>query len=293
MAANPGSSSEPSLDSFSPSQIARMVEASGVKKANNPLIVTVMLGILAGVYIAMGGMFYSLAITDSGMGLGPTRILGGVVFSLGLILVVVGGAELFTGNTMLTMAWIEKKITTLKMLKNWWIIYLSNFVGAIAFAYMVMHSGVLAQWGDAMAHTAIKVAQSKVELSTEEIFFRGILCNMLVCLGVWLAMASRTVSGKVLGIVFPVSAFVAMGFEHCIANMYLIPIGMMSGANITMAGLCHNLVPATLGNIVGGGVFVALIYWAIYIRGTKATNENQPDTISMTSSANTTKKKAA
>lgn len=254
-------------DPYTPQQIAQLVEANGVKKANLPFLVMFTLGLLGGAYIALGGMFYTLAITDTQMGLGPTRVLGGVVFSLGLVMVVIGGAELFTGNTMLTMAWAGRRVSTAKLLQNWLVIYTSNFVGSLGIAALVYYSGALSMGHDALMATAIDIAQKKTALSFDQIFLKGILCNVLVCMGVWLALAARDIAGKVLAIVFPVSAFVAMGFEHCVANMYLIPVGMLAGADVTVSAFIHNLIPATLGNIIGGGVFVALVYWVAYIYG--------------------------
>jgi formate transporter len=257
----------PSSDPYAPAQMASILENMGVKKATTPLLAMFTLGLLGGAYIAIGGMFYELAITNSGMGFGPTRILGGLVFSLGLIMVVVGGADLFTGNTMLTMAWAERRISTRLLLKNWLVIYVSNFIGALGIALLVFHSNALSMSDGIMLETARHVAEGKTALGFWPIFYKGILCNILVCMGVWLSLSARNTSGKILAIMLPVAAFVAMGFEHCVANMYLIPIGMMAGAEVSWAMFIHNLIPATLGNIVGGGVLVALVYWAIYIRG--------------------------
>jgi formate transporter len=187
--------------------------------------------------------------------------------SLGLILVVVGGAELFTGNNLIVMAWAERKITTLQLLRNWGHVYLANLAGAAGTALMVHWSGTLALGDGAVAATAVRLAEAKIALSFGEAFFRGVLCNILVCLAVWLCFAAHDVASKVLAIVFPISAFVALGFEHSVANMYLIPIAWLAGAEtITWAGFVDNLVPVTLGNIVGGGVFVAAVYWLIYLR---------------------------
>lgn len=257
------------MDPYAPAQIAALVESNGVKKANMPFVPMLVLGILAGAYIALGGMFYTLTITETGLGLGPTRLLGGITFSLGLVMVVVGGAELFTGNTMLTMAWAGRRISTALLLKNWAIIYAGNFIGSVATAFLVHGSGSLGMGDGALLHTVVKIAESKAHLPFDEIFLRGILCNVLVCMGVWLALGARSVGGKIAAIVFPVSAFVAMGFEHCVANMYLIPVGMLSGAQVGLGDFAINLVFATIGNIVGGGVLVALVYWVVYLRGSK------------------------
>jgi formate transporter len=255
-------------DAYPPAQVALLVEQVGAKKATLPAVPTLALGLLAGAFIAFGAMFFTLVMTDNPLGLGPGRLLGGLAFSLGLILVVVGGAELFTGNNLVVMAWADRKITTAQLARNWTLVYLANLAGALATAVMVLWSGVLGIGGGAVAETAIAIAQDKVALGLTEAFFRGILCNVLVCLAVWLCFAAHDVAGKVLAIVFPISAFVALGFEHSVANMYLIPIAMLAGAEgVTVAGFLANLVPVTLGNIVGGGVFVALIYWLIYLRG--------------------------
>jgi formate transporter len=212
-------------------------------------------------------MHFTLVMTGTALGFGPARLLGGLAFSLGLILVVVGGAELFTGNNLIVMAWAERKITTLQLLRNWGLVYLANLAGAVGTALMVHWSGTLALGDGAVAATAVRLAEAKIALSFGEAFFRGVLCNILVCLAVWLCFAAHDVASKVLAIVFPISAFVALGFEHSVANMYLIPIAWLAGAEtITWAGFVGNLVPVTLGNIVGGGVFVAAVYWLIYLR---------------------------
>jgi formate/nitrite transporter len=254
-------------DAYPPAQVALLVEQVGVKKATSPLVETLALGLLAGAFIAFGAMFYTLVVTDNPLGFGPGRLLGGLAFSLGLILVVVGGAELFTGNNLVVMAWAARQIRTAQLARNWTLVYAANLIGALGTALMVLWSGTLELGGGAVAETAVAIAQAKVALGVMEAFFRGILCNVLVCLAVWLCFAAHDVPGKVLAIIFPISAFVALGFEHSVANMYLIPVAMLAGAEgVTAAGFLANLVPVTLGNIVGGGVFVALVYWLIYLR---------------------------
>ena len=255
-------------DAYPPAQIARLVEQVGVKKATMPAVQTLALGVLAGAFIAFGAMYFTLVITGSPLGFGPSRMLGGLAFSLGLVLVVVGGAELFTGNNLIVMAWAERRITTAQLARNWALVYLANLGGALGTAIMVHWSGVMTLGDGAVAMTAARIAEAKVALSFGEAFFRGILCNTLVCLALWLCFAAHDVASKVLAIVFPISAFVALGFEHSVANMYLIPMAMLAGAEgVTAAGFLRNLAPVTLGNIVGGGVFVALVYWLIYLRG--------------------------
>jgi formate/nitrite transporter len=253
-------------DAYPPAQIALLVEQVGVKKAALPAIQTLALGLLAGAFIAFGAMYFTLVMTGSPLGFGPSRMVGGLAFSLGLILVVVGGAELFTGNNLIVMAWAERKVTTTQLARNWALVYLANLVGALGTALMVHWSGTLALGDGAVAATAARIAEAKVALPFGEAFFRGILCNTLVCLAVWLCFAAHDVVSKVLAILFPISAFVALGFEHSVANMYLIPIGWLAGGEaVTPAGILANLVPVTLGNIVGGGVFVAAVYWLVYL----------------------------
>lgn len=253
-------------DAYPPTEVARLVEQVGVKKATLPALQTIALGLLAGAFIAFGALYYTVVVTNAGLGFGPSRMVGGVAFSLGLILVVVGGAELFTGNNLIVMAWAERKITTAQLLRNWWLVYLANLVGALGTAVMVHWSDTLALADGAVGQSAIRIAEAKVGLAFGEAFFRGVLCNVLVCLAVWLCFAAHDVASKILAIVFPISAFVALGFEHSVANMYLIPVAMLTGADgVTVAGFLANLVPVTLGNIVGGGVFVALVYWLIYL----------------------------
>jgi formate/nitrite transporter len=260
-------SADHSPDAYAPAEIARRIEASGINKAQLELLPLFTLGVLAGAFIAFGAAFYTLTVTGADAGLGPTRMLGGVAFSLGLILVVVGGAELFTGNALIVMAVADGKVGVPALLRNWGVAYVGNLVGAVATAVMVWQSGILAMGGDAVAATAVKIAEAKVALPAGEALVRGILCNVLVCLAVWLTFAAHTVAGKILAIIFPIAAFVALGFEHSIANMYFLPLGLLAGAKITVAGMIANLVPVTIGNIVGGGVLVGLVYWIVYVRG--------------------------
>jgi formate/nitrite transporter len=257
-------------DAYPPAQVARLVEQVGVGKAGLPVRATLMLGMLAGAFIAFGAMNFTLVMTGSNLGFGPARLAGGVAFSLGLVLVVVGGAELFTGNNLIVMAWADRRITTLQLLRNWLLVYVANFAGALGCALMVTWSGTLGLGDGEVAATAMRIAQAKVALGFAEAFFSGVLCNTLVCLAVWLCFAAHSVADKILAIVLPISAFVALGFEHSVANMYLIPVAMLAGAEgVGLAGLIGNLVPVTLGNIVGGGVFVALVYWLNYLYGQK------------------------
>ena len=259
--------SEQTIDAYTPDRMAELVESVGVKKAALPVVPTLMLGLLAGVFIAFGAMFFTLVTTNQFMGLGSARLLGGVAFSLGLILVVVGGAELFTGNNLIVMAWADRKVSTMKLLRNWGLVYFSNLCGAVGAAALVFWSGTLSFGDGAVSETAVEIAMAKVNINPLQAFIRGILCNVLVCLAVWLCFAARDVAGKILAIIFPISAFVALGFEHSVANMYFIPLGMLlSGGDITVIDFINNLIPVTLGNIVGGGLLVAIVYWSIYLR---------------------------
>lgn len=263
------------FDSYSPEQIADRVESVGVKKAKLPLVPLAALGVLAGGFIGLGALYYMVVVSDPELGFAAKRVLGGVAFSLGLILVVVAGAELFTGNNLMVMAWVNRKITTGLLLRNLAIVYLANAVGAIGLAAMVSLAGHQHFNNGQIGETAISIAAGKVSIPFFQAFFRGVLCNVLVCLAVWLAMASRELAGKVLVIIFPISAFVAAGFEHCVANMYFVPLGIfLSEGNapegLTWGGfILHNLIPVTLGNIVGGSVLVGLVYHLIYGRHQK------------------------
>ncbi len=261
------------MDAYPPAQVADLVEAVGVRKANLGWLPTIMLGLLAGAFIAFGASLFLVVITESGLGFGPTRLLGGLAFSLGLILVIVGGAELFTGNNLIVMAWADRKISSYALLRNWTLVLAANFVGSVAMALAVAWSGAMAN--PALTATIIRVAEAKVAIDPTDAFIRGVLCNVLVCLAVWLSFSARGVADKVLVIPLPIAAFVALGFEHSIANMFLLPLGWLVGARIDLAGVVGNLLPVTLGNVVGGGVLVAGTYWAIYLRP-KRTSTGSP-----------------
>jgi formate/nitrite transporter len=268
------------LDAYSPAEVARRVENVGVTKARLPVTTMVILGILAGGFIGLGGLCFTLVASDSHLGFAATRVLGGVAFSLGLVLVVVAGAELFTGNNLLVMAWATRKISTAELLRNWLVVFLSNAAGATGLAALVVLSNHPAMNQGAIAITAVKIAGAKTALPFWEAFFKGVLCNILVCLAVWMGMAGRTVTDKVLAIVFPIAAFVAAGFEHSIANLYFIPLGLLlqhfypaAGLDpmphLSFWGMMGNLVPVTLGNIVGGSGMVALVYYVVYLHPTE------------------------
>ncbi len=260
-------------NAFSPKEIAQRVESVGVAKARLPFLQTALLGVAAGAFIGLGALYFTLVVSDSSLGFAAQRVLGGVVFSLGLLLVVVAGAELFTGNNLLAMAWAGGKISSREVLRNWTIVCAANFVGAAGLAVLVWLSNHPAMNGGAVARATLGIAAAKVAMPLAEAFFRGVLCNLLVCMAVWMAIAGRSVFDKAVAIVFPISAFVAAGFEHSIANMYLIPLAMLlqpAGGELTWAGFFHNIVPVIAGNLVGGSVLVALLYWVIYIRPARA-----------------------
>jgi formate/nitrite transporter len=256
----------PTDDAYTPAEIARRVEAAGIAKTELKFVPLLTLAVLAGAFIALGAAFYTLTVTGNVLGFGIGRLVGGLAFSMGLILVVVGGAELFTGNNLIVMALAEGKITLAAMLRNWGIVYAGNFVGALGTVALVLLSGTLTLADGGVGATAREIAEAKLALPLIEAFFRGILCNALVCLAIWLSYAGRRVVDKIFAIVFPISAFVASGFEHSVANMYLIPLGFWAGAPLDLGGYALNLVAVTAGNVIGGGVLVALVYWLVYLR---------------------------
>lgn len=258
------------LDVIPPDRIARLVAKVGVRKVELSFLPTLTLGVLAGAFIALGSMFFTATITGSELGYGPTRLLGGMAFSLGLVLVIIGGAELFTGNSLIVMAWANRTITSRALLRNWSIVYAGNLIGASATALLAHLSGTLDLHGGEVGQTAASIAQVKLSLDPVQAFIRGILCNILVCLAVWMCFAVQSASGKILAIILPVTAFVSLGFEHSIANMYLLPVAMLHmDGRVDVIALLANLVPVTAGNVIGGGVLVALVYWLVYLRGGK------------------------
>jgi formate transporter len=275
------------LDAFIPAEMAVRAEEMGVKKATMGLRNTFFLAVMAGQFIALGAIFATTVATGVAgqLTFGVTRLLTGLVFCLGLILVVVGGAELFTGNNLIVMARANHRISTMQVLRNWTIVYLGNFVGSFATAILIFISKQYTLGNGAIGLTALNIANAKCSLDFFQALALGILCNSLVCLAVWLCFSARTTTDKILSIIFPISAFVAAGFEHSVANMYFIPIGLFikMGApasfwgaigktaadysNLTWGNFfLANLLPVTLGNIIGGSMMVGLVYWFIYIR---------------------------
>jgi formate transporter len=251
------------FDAYSPREIAEKVQLVGVTKARLPFLQTAMLGMCAGGFIGLGALFYTLVASDATLGFAATRVLGGLVFSLGLILVVVAGAELFTGNNLMVMAWADRRITTAELMRNWVIVYAANALGAAGLAIVVYLANHGAMNAGAVGTAYVKIAAAKTSLPFAEAFFKGVLCNLLVCLAVWLALAGHSVVDKILAIVFPITAFVAAGFEHSVANMYFLTLGMLL-SDLSWSGIAANLIPVTLGNIVGGSGMVAAVYYLVY-----------------------------
>jgi formate transporter FocA len=274
------------LDAFLPPEMARRAEQVGIKKATMPAGTTFVLAVLAGAFIALGANF-AMTVTAgaSGLPFGVMKLLGGLVFCLGLILVVVAGAELFTGNNLIVMAAASRQITLAQLLRNWGIVYAGNFVGSLATAGIVFLSGQYRFGRGAVGLNALNTASAKCQLSFIQAISLGILCNALVCLAVWLCFSARSTTDKILAIIFPITAFVAAGFEHSVANMYFIPIGLLikaqaaaefwqqaGGSAADYAALTWpnfvvaNLLPVTIGNIIGGTVMVGVVYWFVYLR---------------------------
>ena len=274
-------------DALVPKEMARKAESSGVAKAMLGPLRMFALAVLAGAFIGLGAIFATTATTGSTLSFGLTKLLGGLVFCLGLILVIGAGAELFTGNNLIVMAWANSKVTTGQLLRNWVIVYLGNFVGSVATAVMMLWSRQYTFANGALGQNALNIANAKVNLEFGQAIVLGILCNALVCLAVWLSMGARSATDKIVSIIFPITAFVAAGFEHSVANMYFVPMGLLIKSNAsetfwsqlgtTAAAydsltwgnfLLNNLLPVTIGNIIGGTLMVGLVYWFIYIRPT-------------------------
>jgi len=267
-----------SFNAYSPSEIQDAIETVGVKKANLPLLPCFMLAVVAGGSIGLGALYYTIVASDAELSFATTRVVGGLAFSLGLALVLVAGAELFTGNNLIVMAWASRRVSTRAMLRNWLIVYCGNLVGALGLVVLVLLSHHLDMNGGRIGLSILNTAVGKISPDVVTLFFKGVLCNLLVCMGVWLAYAGRSVTDKIVGLILPTSAFVAAGFEHCVANMYFLPLAWVMTATgqvpagfdasvITLPGIIHNLVPVTLGNIAGGSGFVGLAYWTIYRKG--------------------------
>jgi len=274
-----------SMDDKGPKNIAETVaETVGVAKATSPWLSLFVLGVMAGAYVGFGGLFATSVTFDipAEMGIGIKKLIGGGAFSIGLMLVIIAGAELFTGNTLMISSIITGRITWPNTLKRWTVVYFANFLGSIILALLFYYSGLWKTGADALGIAAVKTAYAKVHLSFGEALVRAIGCNWMVCLAVWMALSARQTIGKIFAIFFPIMGFVAIGFEHCVANMYFIPVGIFltRWAGIAPEGLdvssitwgafaLKSLVPVTIGNIIGGVVFVGLGYWGAYLRPSK------------------------
>jgi formate transporter len=281
---------EPRFDSLIPAEMAERAERVGVRKAELDAVSTFALAVLAGAFIALGAIFATtVGAGGAALPYGIGRLVSGVAFSLGLILVVVGGAELFTGNTLIVMAWADRKVSTRRLLRNWVIVYAGNLVGAVSTAVVAFVAGQYLFGGGSVGLAALATANAKTSLDFVPAVALGMLCNALVCLAVWLTFSARTTTDRILAIVPPIAAFVAAGFEHSVANMYFIPQGLLikafapasfwAGIGKTAADYPHldlqgflvtNLVPVTIGNIIGGAVMVGAAYWFIYLRSARS-----------------------
>ncbi len=274
------------IDALVPAEIAIKAEHVGAQKTRLDVWSLLVLSLLAGAFIALGGMFATtvLAGADGVLPFGLSRLIAGFVFCLGLILVVLGGAELFTGNTLMVMALASGKVSLREMLRAWTIVYVGNFAGALGIAALVFLSGQYRFGDGSVAAVAMQIGLAKVTLPFAQALFLGILCNLLVCLAVWLSLGARTSTDKVLAILFPVSAFVVAGFEHSVANMYFIPLALFirdggpadlvaqlalapaALAPLTWPAFLTSLIPVTIGNVIGGSVLVGAVYWFVYLR---------------------------
>lgn len=274
-----------SIDTLLPPDMALACEAAGAAKAGRDGIALVVLGLLAGAFIAFGAVFMTVVLTEtSTLPFGVARLLAGLVFSLGLILVIVSGAELFTGDALMVVAYASRRITLRALLRAWLLVYIGNIGGAMGTAALVFLAGEHGFDGGAVGKTALAIASAKAALPTIQLFFLAVLCNVLVCLAVWMSFAARSVADKVMVIVPPIAAFVAVGFEHSIANLYFLPFGLAIKAwagpefwtasgrsaadypGLTAGFALHNIVVATLGNLVGGSLMVGAVYWFVYLR---------------------------
>jgi len=271
------------LDAVPPAEVARKAAAVGVTKAGMGVVDVFVLSILAGAFIAMGAIFATTVAAGGGtMPYGVVRLLSGLVFTLGLILVVVAGAELFTGNNLIVMAWASRRVSSARLLGNWTIVWIGNFIGAFATAVFVYLSEQYTFGGGAVGQTALSIASAKTSLGFVQAVALGVLCNALVCLAVWLSYAARSTTDKVLAVIPPIAAFVTAGFEHSVANMYFISIGLLIKTDDAfvsgladapdLSGLtwesffADNLLPVTIGNVIGGAVMVGAVYWLVYLR---------------------------
>jgi formate transporter len=264
------------MDAYAPREVAGHVVRLGVTKARTDAGTLLVLAVLAGAFIGLGALLFSVVVTGSTIGMGPTRLLGGVAFSLGLILVVIAGAELFTGNNLVAMAWASRLISGRELLRSWAIVYTGNLAGSILTAAACFIGGAHLLGDGAVGETLLGIARHKTGLPVVQLFVLAVLCNALVCLAVWLSQAGHTVVDKVVGIVFPITAFVALGFEHSVANMFFLPYAMaLDGGQALLPGTLLNLAVTTVGNVVGGSGLVAGVYWLAYLRPRPPTGDTR------------------
>ncbi len=266
-----------------PEEILEKFRHISKSKINLPIYKMLLLGFLAGAYIAFGAQLATMVGHDASkfLGVGFAKFLFGSVFSVGLMLVVIGGAELFTGNNLIVVGVLTKKATWSGLFRNWFWVYIANFIGSIVVVYLMFYTDLWKTNNFGVGTFALKIGLAKVHLTWTEAFTRAILCNWLVCLACWMAISAKDIIGKIFAIYFPIMAFVASGFEHSVANMYFVPMAIMlkgqsplvlaSGVSSDMLSgltwnnfIVHNLIPVTLGNIVGGALLVATIYVLIY-----------------------------
>ena len=247
---------------LSPLEMSRAISDIGEKKACETIFELFIFGILAGIYIAFGAAVATAVLSGGTLDAGLAKFLAGSVFSVGLILVLILGSELFTGNILMTIGLIDQRYSLVKVLRNWLVVYFGNFLGAVIIAELVFKSGLLGHLGDLtpIGAVAVKTLETKLELSFSQALCRGILCNMLVCLAVIMCIASKTIEGKILGIYFPIMTFVASGYEHSVANMYFLPAGLLAKGEFVSGffSAFNNLIPVTIGNIIGGLLIVLL-----------------------------------
>jgi len=255
----------------SPPEVYQSLIEIGVNKVNLPVVKLLLLGIMAGIFIGIGSALFTVVTQGimNGADVGYATLVGGIVFSVGLMLVVFAGSELFTGNNLIFISTLAKKTTIKGLLRNWVFVYIGNFIGSLILVFLMYHSGLLS---GAVGERALAIANFKVSLTFTQVLIRGILANFLVCLAIALASADVHEIGKIFGILFPIMAFVALGYEHSVANMYFLPAGIMLGKSALLnwgAIFTRNLIPATIGNIIGGSLLVGAVYWFIYIRKNK------------------------
>lgn len=252
------------IDAYSPSEISARMRAVGISKTTYSTGRVLLLGFLGGAFIAFGAMLYLVVLSDSQLGWGLSRFIAGIAFSLGLVLILVGGAELFTGNMLIVMAAVSRAIGVTSLLRNWGLVFTGNAAGAAVFALLFYWAGLLDAGVNPAAKVLTEIIEGKNSLSVPQAFVRGVLCNILVCLAVWLTMSCRFTISKIFAIAFPISAFVALGLEHSIANLFFYPAQMFATQQLDFAAMARNLVPVTMGNIIGGGVCVAFVYGVLY-----------------------------